>query len=205
MPSPPPALISPVAPRRAQTIATFGLDRADIDLSEGTVRRRLTLVNHQPTILRGTLALRAPAGWRMTPRRIAIDLRPGEALDQPLTLVLPANQAIGEQPLSARLLLGEHKTWLFKAPRRVVSPNLQFSALSRIEGGMLKVWTRIVNRGGEPMFVRAGLITAGRPPVDLTIGQLLPGQAVIRVGVEQLDGPHRCHVLLPLERPKRSV
>lgn len=213
-----PTVLAPVSPSRIRTLASFGMsESAALQAGIDRQRRVVKLANPYSTRLRGTLALDAPDGWRIEPRKAPVDLASGEQARVEVDVVVPSNQAAGEFVLKGRLSVdgGEPAELVLKAPVSVESPGLDVAVLTRREGTGVEVFQRITNRTQEHLNLRGLLIAPNCPRQTQTISNLPPGDTAVRrytienagrvagkavrVSAEQISGPLRHNALIVLD------
>jgi len=198
---PMPTVIDPVAPWRIKMLSEFAVDEPQFQPTVDEHRRSVTLRNTLDEKLRGELELTPPAGWRITPRKLPIDLVPGESVRLAFAMRLPSNQAAGDYMLRGRLTGNgdDLDDIVLLAPLTVGAPGLDVSVLAYRDGESVRVMQRITNRTGRTLDLRAFLISPNRGRIARTIRNLAAGQTAIReYGLENpsdLAGKHvRCAV-----------
>lgn len=177
-----PVLIGPVVPRRIRGIDSFELRNATLTASIRTQTRELTLLNTYNDDMIGELLLQGPAGWRITPRRVPIKLRPGETLTYPIQLKPPSNAPAGWSSLRGRLDVGgdgDGATFV-STPVRVDAPGLDVNVFAHRDGDGIRFIQRITNTDERVMQLKAYLIAPGRPRDTRTINHLGAGETAVR-------------------------
>jgi len=214
---PMPTVIAPVAPWRIKMLSDFAVDEPLFQPTVHEHPRVLTFTNTLEEKLNGELELTASAGWRISPRRLPIDLAPGETARLDFTMRLPSNQAAGDYVLRGRLTGNgdDLPDIVLRAPLKVGAPGLEVSVLAYRDGGELRVMQRITNRTGRTLDLRAFLISPNRGRETRTIRNLAAGQTAIReygldnpsalagkhirCAVEQIGGALRHNTVLKLD------
>jgi hypothetical protein len=212
-----PVIIAPVSAPRARALASFAVMEPTFQATVYEQHRTVVLTNPRASKLHGTLLLQEPSGWRLQPRKILVDLAPGEQARIDVAFNIPTNQAAGDYSLQGRLLLeGDAFDGLtMRAPLSVRTPGLDVSVVTSRQGSGLTIFQRITNRSQESLNLQGAVLAAGRPRQTRTIAELAPGQTTmrqyqledaatlagkpIRVSVEQVGGPLRHNTLLRLE------
>jgi hypothetical protein len=177
-----PAMLAPVDIDRMKTLASFAIAPAKLTLSVELQTCEVVLTNAQATKLNGTLRLAAPAGWMMTPSRLAVDLAPGQTMRESISLRLPSNQSAGELSLVGRLRSGGSAKDLLtmRAPINIGTSELAVRLLARVEDDRVHVSARITNQSQREMAVRAVLIAGGRAPEGRLISNFAAGATTSR-------------------------
>jgi hypothetical protein len=103
--SPAPLLISNVNAPLLQLPDNFNLEPKFIEAYNPESRPLLTLRNPYPGGLAGTIALRPPTNWHVSPAEIHVELGPGDTLRQPLEFTVPPRQTATVQQLGVELRL----------------------------------------------------------------------------------------------------
>jgi hypothetical protein len=78
---------------------SFRVEPALIQLQDSERPPTLTLTNPYSTELSGSIELRAPATWQVTPNPVRLQLRAGDTLSQPLSFEVPPRQVASAQNL----------------------------------------------------------------------------------------------------------
>ncbi len=212
-----PTLITPVNPKLVRLSSSFALDEPVLAPTVERHHRILSFVNTTEARIAGRLKLTAPSGWMVAPRIAAIDVNPGETIQVPVRIRLPANQSAGEFELLGRIQTpGDTAASLTLRAQAIVDmPGLDMEVISYREADRMQVVQRITNRTARPLNLRASLTSLGMPRQWRAINDLLPGQSVIRrfelanpdelagksvrVSVEQVGGPLRHNKLIQFE------
>lgn len=144
--------------------------------------RKLTFTNPFPDFLSGTVRLKPPAGWTVTPNTLSFNLNPGETWSREVQLELPMNTLAGVHPLAVSFEL------VGITPATVVVPvdlqvGLEQVALQTTvvrEGAELVVQVTVTNRGDTPISFNAFAIVPGQQRQERLIAGLGPGRSVVR-------------------------
>jgi len=207
-----PVVISPVHRWTAKLLESFAVDDPQLEAVAAEQPRTVRLTNPRTSQLRAELSFDPPPGWRIRPRRIAVDLKPGETLRAPIAIRVPINQAVGEYTLDARLgALGADILRLQTAVE-IISNGLDVKVLSRLDGANVRVIQRMTNTSDKSLDLRSYVLAPGHGPMSRMVHGLAPGETAIReyvmeniaalagnhvrVSVEEVNGPLRRHDLL---------
>ncbi len=214
-----PVVYYPVAPWRVRMLSDFALDRPTIEPRIEEHQRTLLLRNLHDETVSGLLRLDAPAGWRIRPEIVPIELPPGQSAAIPMALRIPSNQAAGDYALVARLETEDQRLpdLTLRAPIRIAVPGLDVNLMASRSGSALRVVQRVTNRTDGPLDLRCSVIAPGRPRVSQTLRNLAADQtalpeylldgaadlagATIRVSVEEIGGSLRFNQVLTLDDP----
>ena len=169
--------------------------------------RRLHLTNPYRQPLTGTVRLRGPAGWTLSPPTLTVSLAPGESADFGVNIDLPVNARAGRN-----LIVADVDAAADAVPVRLSVPvpmavgladvGVQSSAFR--EGGAVVVQQRITNYGPRPIDYVAYAVCPGRPREERLVTALPPGRTTLKryrfadvgpdavtlkAGVRESDGP----------------
>ena len=189
---PMPMVLSGVQPAALRFQDSFELDDAVLTVAIEEHQRTLRLRNTFADDIEGELVLAAPRGWRLTPRRIALRLQPGELSETRLFIKPPTNETIGTQRLFGQIRLGERGPSRVWTPLSVATPGLDVSVFGYIEGDGVRFFQRVTNRSDKAIDLRSYMIAPEMPRVSRSIRSLGAGETAVREYVypsaAQLDG-----------------
>ncbi|MCA9257309.1 MAG: hypothetical protein KDA33_16800, partial [Phycisphaerales bacterium] len=177
-----PILIGPVSTPRIREIDSFEVDDPRLTASIRTQKRDVRLVNTHGEDLVGEMLLQGPAGWRVSPKRIPVKLRPGETLNYPIQLKPPSNAPAGWYSLRGRLDVGgdgDGETYV-ATPLRVDAPGLDVNVFAHRDGDGVRFVQRVTNTADRVMELRSYLIAPGRPRDTRSINHLGAGETAVR-------------------------
>jgi hypothetical protein len=100
-----PAIIAPVSVPRARALAGFAVLEPNFEAVVQEQHRMVVLTNPRTSKLHGELRLQAPAGWRLEPGKIIVDVAPLSQAKIDVAFHIPGNQAAGDYALQARLMI----------------------------------------------------------------------------------------------------
>ena len=212
---------APVVVGRVPTILS-GVDaplarfRAGVTLDGATLEsvllrpqvRRLHLTNPYAQPIAGTVRLRGPAGWGISPPTVRFELAAGESLVRDVGIDLPANARAGRNVIAADVELQADATRHLSLPLVVAvglsDVGVQTTAF-RDGPVTVIVQQRITNYGDHPVDYDAYVACPGQPRVERLVTGLAPGQTVLkryrfvvtapgdvrlRAGLREVDGNH---------------
>lgn len=144
--------------------------------------RKLRLTNPFQDFLSGTVRLRGPAGWTLTPSSFNFNLNPGETLEREVQFEVPLNALATVHPLVATFEL------VGTTPPTVVVPLELHLGLDEVtlrtqavrEGGDVVVQLVVSNTGDKPISFTAFALLPGMQRQERLISGLAPGAKVIR-------------------------
>lgn len=165
-----------------QTRASVALDRPLIESSFQPHTRKLRFTNNYRTAIGGTLKLKPPQGWGVTPPTFSFSLNPGETFDREITLELPYNSVAGPKAIDAHFLLQADGNADFTVPIQV---NLGLSdvgmqTIAVRDGNDLIVQQMITNYGDTPLHYTAFAVYPGQARQERLITGLGAGKTTIR-------------------------
>jgi len=177
---PMPQLLTGVQPAALRFQDSFELDDDAITVAIEEHQRTLRLKNTFAEDLEGELVIDAPRGWRITPRRIDLRLRPNEMSETTVFIKPPVNETIGTKRLFATIKLGKRGPGRMWTPLNVVAPGLEVSVFGHIEGESVRFFQRVTNRSNEPIDLRSYLIAPELPRLSRSIRSLGVGETAVR-------------------------
>ncbi len=192
--------------------------RASVALTPATVEsvlqrpqvRHLHLTNPYDQPVAGTVRLRGPAGWSISPSTVPFELAPGESLDRDVGVDLPMNARAGRNVVSADVELQADRPLKLSLPLAMTvglsDVGLQSTAF-RDGPVAVVVQQRITNYGEHPVDYTAYVACPGQPRVERLVTALAPGQTMLKryrlvvatppgqpvrmkAGLRETDGPH---------------
>lgn len=151
-----------------QLRASIGLDNPLIESTFQSHKRHFRFTSSYRTAVGGSLKLRPPPGWTLTPSIFNFTLNPGETLDREITIEFPYNSFAGPKTIEADFIIQAEKTTTFTVP---VSLKLGLSDV-----GMQTLAFRD-GPGGTDVVVQQIIQNYGDAPIDYTAFAIFPGQA----------------------------
>ena len=155
----------------------------------------LVVGNPWDTTIAGTVRLRPPAGWRITPRIHPFSIGPGGQASFPLSVIFNQRAPTGPAQVEADVhLIAEGKYRLRMTTRLEVGmPDIEFAAFWRVADNPaagttdLIITEHVTNNGERPVHLRAYVSAPQMSQQRRTIGELLPGQTAVR-SIRLIDG-----------------
>jgi len=160
-----PILLVGVDGPAAQLRASIALDRPLLESSFKPHTRKLKFVNPYRTAIAGTLKLKPPTGWTISPPTFNFTLNPGETFERELTIEFPYNSFAGQKIINADVWIQADTNTTFSVP---ITLNLGLSDV-----GM----QTLALRDGKDVIVQQMITNYGDKPIDYTAFAIFPGQA----------------------------
>lgn len=149
----------------AQLRASISLDRPLLESSFKPHTRKLSFVNPYRTAIGGTLKLKPPKGWTISPPTFNFTLNPGETFQRELTIEFPYNSFAGPKTITAEVSVQ-------------ADTNTTFSAPIALSLGLSDVGIQtLALREGKDVIVQQMITNYGDNPIDYTAFAIFPGQA----------------------------
>jgi hypothetical protein len=149
----------------AQLRASIALDRPLLESSFKPHTRKLSFTNPYRTAIGGTLKLKAPTGWTISPPTFNFTLNPNERFDRELTIEFPYNSFAGPKTIQAEVSVQADTNTTFALP---IALNLGLSDVG--------IQT-LALRDGKDVIVQQMITNYGDKPIDYTGFAIFPGQA----------------------------
>jgi hypothetical protein len=159
-----PVFLVDVDGQMAQTRASVALDRPLIESSFQPHVRKLRFTNAYRNAIGGTVRLKPPAGWQISPATFTFTLNPGEQFDKDVTIEIPYNSVAGAKSIDAQFNLQADGGGVFSVP---IGVNLGLSDV-----GM----QTIALRDGDDVIVQQMITNYGDKAIDYTAFAVYPGQ-----------------------------
>ncbi|MDQ3441698.1 MAG: NEW3 domain-containing protein [Planctomycetota bacterium] len=149
----------------AQLRASIALDRPLLESSFKPHTRKLSFMNPYRTAIGGTLKLKAPSGWTISPPTFNFTLNPGEKFERELTIEFPYNSFAGPKTIHAEVSVQ-------------ADTNTTFSLPIALSLGLSDVGIQtIALRDGTDVIVQQMITNYGDKPIDYAGFAIFPGQA----------------------------
>jgi hypothetical protein len=206
---PTPVFLTNIDGALAQLRASVSIDRPLIESSFQTHTRHLKFKNTYPQAITGTLKLKGPPGWNVTPSSHNFSLNPGEEFDREIALEFPYNSPAGSRTIQAEFALQSDHATTFHMPLTVKLglSDVGMQTMALRDGNDVVIQQIIQNYGDKPVDYSAFAIFPGKSRQERLVTNLLPGRSVIkkfrfenipanlpadtkaRVGLKEIDGP----------------
>ncbi len=192
--------------RMAQLRSSVALDRPLVESSFQAHSRKIRFVNPYRQALAGTLRLRAPSGWLLSPPTFSFTLNPGETFQRDITLEFPYNSFAGSKTIDAEFSLQLEQPVQFTVPiqLRLGLSDVGMQTLALRDGDDVLVQQVISNYGDKPISYSAFAVFPGQARQERLVTDLEPGRSIIkryrfvkvrwdadakvRAGVKELNG-----------------
>lgn len=202
---PMPMFLVDIDPALAQLRASVAIDRPLLESSFKPHARKVRFVNPWRTAIAGTLKLKAPPGWTITPPTMQFNINPGETFEREVMLEFPYNSYAGPKTLMAEFRLLDQRISSILVP---ITLNLGLSdvgmqTMAMRDGKDVLVQQVITNYGDKPINYTAFAIFPGHPRQERLVSGLgaghttiklyrfanvKPEKANVRTGVKEMEG-----------------
>jgi hypothetical protein len=162
---PMPIFLIDIDGHQAQLRASVAIDQPLLESSFRPHERRIRFVNAYDHPITGTLHLRAPDGWTLSPPTFNFNLNPGEKFDQPVSILFPYSSVAGAKTLQCDFLVDGEKNPSFGVPLTL--------KLGLSDVGM----QTIAMRNGRDIFVQQVITNYGDRPINYSAFATYPDQA----------------------------
>jgi hypothetical protein len=167
----------------AQLRASIEFDRPLIESSFVPHRRKIRFANPYGQAIAGTLRLRAPAGWTITPPSMTFSLNPGELFERDLAMEIPYNAPAGAKQVLANFDYQAERPVNLEVPLtlRLGLSDVGLQTLARRDGADLLVQQVITNYGGKKIDYTAFVVAPGSPRQERLVTGLAPGRSAVKL------------------------
>jgi hypothetical protein len=179
---PTPLFLVDIDTQLAQTRASVALDRPLIESSFQPHTRRLRFTNAYRQAVTGSIKLRPPPGWNLTPRTLAFTLNAGETFDKELTIEIPYNSLGGAKAIHAEFTLqGDvNATFTVPVPVSLGLSDVGMQTMAVRSGNDVLVQQMISNYGDKPIHYDAFAMMAGQGRQERLVSNLEPGKTTVK-------------------------
>jgi hypothetical protein len=145
--------------------------------------QHLTFTNPSINSLTGTLRLRPPPGWTMTPASFQFTLNPGQQFDRSVTIEFPYNSFAGPKSFNADFSLDGDEPTQFSVPLTLTLglSDVGMRSLAMRDGKDLVVQQMVTNYGERPIDYTAYAAYPGLTRQERLIAGLQAGRSTIRL------------------------
>ncbi len=180
---PMPLFILGIDAQLAQLRASLEFDRPLIESSFQAHTRKVRFVNPYRHAISGTLRLRAPQGWTLTPPAFSFSVNPGEKLERDIIIEFPYNSFAGPKVIQAEFALQDSPVPSTTVP---ITLNLGLSdvgmqTLAMRDGDNIIVQQQVTNYGEKPIDYTAFAMFPNHPRQERIITNLAPGRSTIKL------------------------
>jgi hypothetical protein len=179
---PAPVLLVGVDGLAAQLRASVAVDRPLMESSFESHHRQIRFTNPYPAPISGSVRLRGPEGWSVSPSTLSFSLNPGESLARDLTIELPYNSLAGDKTLTADFAVQADRETAFSVPLTLTLglSNVGMQAMAVRDGRDVLVHQMITNYGDAPIDYMAYAVHPGVPRQERLVTNLGPGRTAIK-------------------------
>ncbi len=131
--------------------------------------------------IEGSVELSGPDDWAIHPRKVRFRLAPGEKLQQPLEIILPANASSGQHRIRADFDMFAGQKYRFTVWRTVTVglEDVRLEVSTRLtRDGQLEVQQRVINDSDDPISLRCQLYAPERRRMSVQVVGLGRGEDV---------------------------
>jgi hypothetical protein len=178
-----PVFLVDIDGRLAQLRASLAMDRPLLESSFKPHTRKILFSNPYPTALSGTLRLRPPAGWTITPAAIQFNVNPGETFTRDVVIEFPYNSFAGAKTVQAEFQLQDNHVASTTVPLtlNLGLTDVGMQTLAIRDGRDVLVQQIITNYGDRPIDYNAFAIFPGFPRQERLVTNLAPGRTTIKL------------------------
>jgi NPCBM-associated, NEW3 domain of alpha-galactosidase len=159
----------------AELRSSLVFDQPLLESSFQSHDRKLSFVNASRTTLSGSLRLRPPPGWAVTPMSFQFALNPGQSFSREVTIEFPYNSVAGKKTISADFIMDGDNGANFTVPMTLT--------LGLSDVGMQS----LALRDGKDLIVQEMITNYSEQPIDYTAYAAYPGQARQERLINDLD------------------
>jgi hypothetical protein len=167
----------------AQIRAGIAFDQPLLESSFQLHTRQLTFSNPSNSVLNGTVRLRPPKGWTMTPATFQFSILPNQQFDRKITIDFPYSSLAGNRTMTADFSLEGDTGSTFSVPMTLTLglSDVGMHNLALREGDDLVVEEMVTNYGEKPIDYTAYATYPGLTRQERLITSLMPGRSVIKM------------------------
>jgi hypothetical protein len=205
---PMPAFLTNIDGFLAQFRASVSLDNPLIESTFAAHTRRLRFKNTYPVTITGSLKIKPPEGWTITPSVQTINLAAGESFDREITIEFPVSSTAGARALGFDFVIQADKpnSVHFHMPLTVKLglSDVGMQTIAMRNGDVVLIQQIIQNYSDHPVDYNAFAMLPGQQRQERLVTTLRPGEATVkrfrfvnvpatkglkaRVGIKEIDG-----------------
>jgi hypothetical protein len=207
--TPMPMFLLDIDGEMAQLRASVKWDNDHVESSFKSHLRKLRFSNPYKQPIAGTIRLRAPNGWTITPMIQQFSLNPGETWERDLSIEFPYNTFAGSKQINAEFTLqgtrgAGDSVFTVPVPLQLGLSDIGLQTIALRDGSDVLVQQVITNYGNKPIDYSAFAIFPGQARQERLVTNLGPGRTTIkkyrfsdvkleqalkvRSGIKELDG-----------------
>jgi hypothetical protein len=140
------------------------------------------LVNPYAEPMSGTIRLRGPEGWEITPSRLAFSLQPGKTLQENVEIHIPYNEPIGAKSIHADLSIDARRLYQLSIPITLdlQLPGVETYAFSDTTGKDVVIRHVLTNRTDEELNFVGSVLLPTMARQERLFLHVRPGQTLIK-------------------------
>jgi hypothetical protein len=202
-----PIVITGVDARLAELRSRFAIEPKQVASGLREHQQTVTLVNPYSEPMNGTIRLRGPQGWDITPSRLTFSLQPGKTMQEKIEIHIPYNEPIGPKAVQADLSLDTRRLYQISIPVTLdlQLPGVETYAFCDTTAGDVVIRHVLTNRTAEELsFVgsvfppasarKERLFLHVRPGQTMVKEYLIPraevaGESQLRLSLREINGP----------------
>jgi hypothetical protein len=177
-----PVLVDEVDPALALFRVSVKIDNPLLESSFAPHTRKITFTNTFPDFLSGTVSLKAPKGWTISPPSLNFNLNPGESFTADVNLEIPYNTLAGAKPIQLRFDIPNINPNRFTVPieLRLGLNEVGLQTLALRDGNDVMVQVLITNYGQRTINYSAFALLPGAPRQERLVTGLGPGRTTVK-------------------------
>src|SRR5688500_8810286 len=144
---PTPTFLIDIDGQQAQLRASVALDRPLLESSFVPHQRKFRFTNPYKQAIGGTVKLKAPVGWTLSPPTFTFTLNPGESFERALTIQFPYNSFAGGKTINAEFSLHGESEFAVPISLKLGLSDVGMQTLALRDGADVVVQQMISNYG----------------------------------------------------------
>jgi hypothetical protein len=167
----------------AQLRAGVAVDRPLIESSFMPHTRVIRFTNPYPQTISGTLKLKAPNGWRLSPPTFSFNVNPGEIFKQDMTIEFPYNSYAGPKTIEAQFTIQADRISTLNVPITLMLglSDVGMQTMALRDGKDVVVQQIITNYGEKKIDYSAFATFPGQARQERLVTNLEPGRTTIKI------------------------
>ncbi len=208
--SPVPVFVDGVEQWLVAFLTSLRLEPTKVEFRIGTHSHAIVLAAPVREAVSGTVKLRAPEGWDVSPGRFTFALPPGGVLRKPISIRYAHNESAGTKTLFADIDFDSEPAYHIEVPLQVEIglQDIEVWGYASKRGNQLIVRHGVLNRTNQAISFRGFLAAHGRPRQYRVFNGMYPGRTLVveyalddasqlsghtlRLGLREVGG-HRAH------------
>lgn len=180
--SPTPIFIVGIDAPMMRLRSSVAWDNARVESTFRPHARRLRFVNPYETAISGTVRLRGPPGWVLSPPTQSFSLNPGEWFDREIAVEFPYNTFAGVKPVAVELTLqgATDASFSVPAPLTLGLSDIGLQTIALRDGADVIVQQIITNYGSRSIDYTAFAVFPGQARQERLVTNLGPGRTTLK-------------------------